>query len=450
MKRSGPPSAAGMVDRHAQQSARRALDLDELVAEPGDGRFDGGMLAHGGSWRCLRLRRTLRYANVNKGSKKRSAKKMGRKNRPLDAFWERAELYPLPRLAASHPTVKAAGSASGHMPESVRPPRFERSPWDFSPASASSSPASCPAVRSPTASPAPVAARAPSWPSATRASASASGSASSPPSSAPTLVFDCDVADDAQIDALFAALGEAWPSFDGFVHSIGYAPKEAIAGDFLEGLSREAFKIAHDISSYSFPALAKAAACRASTPGGGPPHPDLSGGAAQRSQLQHDGAGQGVARGQRCATWRRASARAAFRVNGISAGPIKTLAAAGIKGFGKILDVVAENRAAAPQRDDRRRRQRRRLPALGPGQRRDVGDHLRRRRLQPRHGAGAEAGPTRLGPQEACPRRRTQRSRVGSLTTVDEVFAVVDADALAARPSTSGRGRRCRSRGRPC
>ena len=51
MKRSGPPSIAGMVDRHAQQSARRALDLDELVAEPGDGRFDGGVLAHGGSGR---------------------------------------------------------------------------------------------------------------------------------------------------------------------------------------------------------------------------------------------------------------------------------------------------------------------------------------------------------------------------------------------------------------
>jgi enoyl-[acyl-carrier protein] reductase I len=76
------------------------------------------------------------------------------------------------------------------------------------------------------------------------------------------LVFDCDVADDAQIAALFAALGDSWPSFDGFVHSIGYAPKEAIAGDFLEGLSREAFRIAHDVSSYSFPALAKAAAPR--------------------------------------------------------------------------------------------------------------------------------------------------------------------------------------------
>lgn len=75
-----------------------------------------------------------------------------------------------------------------------------------------------------------------------------------------SLIFDCDVADDAQIDAMFQQLAQTWPQFDGFVHSIGFAPREAIAGDFLDGLSREAFRIAHDISSYSFPALAKAAA----------------------------------------------------------------------------------------------------------------------------------------------------------------------------------------------
>ncbi len=74
-----------------------------------------------------------------------------------------------------------------------------------------------------------------------------------------TLIFDCDVGDDAQIDQLFADLSTHWPQFDGFVHSIGFAPREAIAGNFLEGLSREAFKIAHDISAYSFPAMAKAA-----------------------------------------------------------------------------------------------------------------------------------------------------------------------------------------------
>ena len=157
-----------------------------------------------------------------------------------------------------------------------------------------------------------------------------------------TLVFDCDVADDAQIEAMFAALGEAWPTFHGFVHSIGFAPKEAIAGDFLEGLSREAFRIAHDISSYSFPAMAKAAAGRPRARLGAS-HPDLSGGAAQRSQLQHDGSGQGVARGERALPGDQPRPEGRSGSTAISAGPIKTLAASGIKGFGKILDVVAQN-----------------------------------------------------------------------------------------------------------
>ena len=73
------------------------------------------------------------------------------------------------------------------------------------------------------------------------------------------LIFDCDVGSDEQISALFKDLAKTWPQFDGFVHAIGFAPREAIAGDFLEGLSREAFRIAHDISAYSFPAMAKEA-----------------------------------------------------------------------------------------------------------------------------------------------------------------------------------------------
>ena len=72
------------------------------------------------------------------------------------------------------------------------------------------------------------------------------------------LIFDCDVGSDEQISALFKDLAKSWPQFDGFVHAIGFAPREAIAGDFLDGLSREAFAIAHDISAYSFPAMAKA------------------------------------------------------------------------------------------------------------------------------------------------------------------------------------------------
>ena len=156
-----------------------------------------------------------------------------------------------------------------------------------------------------------------------------------------TLLFDCDVAEDAQIEAMFAALGAAWPKFDGFVHSIGYAPREAIAGDFLEGLSRESFRIAHDISSYSFPALAKAAA------------PFLSERAslltltylgALRSVPNYNT--MGLAKASLEASVRYLASNLGpkgIRVNGISAGPIKTLAASGIKGFGRILEVVEQN-----------------------------------------------------------------------------------------------------------
>jgi enoyl-[acyl-carrier protein] reductase I len=154
-----------------------------------------------------------------------------------------------------------------------------------------------------------------------------------------TLVFDCDVGDDAQVDKLFADLAASWPKFDGFVHSIGFAPREAIAGDFLDGLSREAFRIAHDISAYSFPALAKAAL------------PHLNDKAALLT-LTYLGANRivpnyntmGLAKASLEASVRYLASSLGpkgIRVNGISAGPIKTLAASGIKDFGKLLNIVA-------------------------------------------------------------------------------------------------------------
>ena len=153
-----------------------------------------------------------------------------------------------------------------------------------------------------------------------------------------SLIFDCDVGSDEQIHALFEELGKSWPQFDGFVHSIGFAPREAIAGDFLEGLSREAFKIAHDISAYSFPAMAKEAL------------PMLSPKAALLT-LTYLGSlrnvpnynTMGLAKASLEASVRYLAGSLGpkgIRVNGISAGPIKTLAASGIKGFGKILDAV--------------------------------------------------------------------------------------------------------------
>ncbi len=160
-----------------------------------------------------------------------------------------------------------------------------------------------------------------------------------------TLTFDCDVSDDAQIAALFDGLGAAWGEFDGFVHSIGFAPREAIAGDFLDGLSRENFRIAHDISAYSFPAMAKAAA------------PRLRPGAALLT-LSYLGAVRyvpnyntmGLAKASLEASVRylaHSLGARGVRVNAISAGPIKTLAASGIKDFGKLL---ADFAAAAPIR----------------------------------------------------------------------------------------------------
>jgi enoyl-[acyl-carrier protein] reductase I len=159
------------------------------------------------------------------------------------------------------------------------------------------------------------------------------------------LIFDCDVSSDEQIDKMFADLSQTWPKFDGFVHSIGFAPREAIAGDFMDGLSRENFRIAHDISAYSFPGMAKAAL------------PYLNEKAALLT-LSYLGAlriiphynTMGLAKASLEASVRylaESLGPRGMRVNGISAGPIKTLAASGIKDFGKLLSVVA---AASPTR----------------------------------------------------------------------------------------------------
>jgi enoyl-[acyl-carrier protein] reductase I len=152
------------------------------------------------------------------------------------------------------------------------------------------------------------------------------------------LVFDCDVADDAQIARMFADLATHWPQFDGFVHSIGYAPREAIAGDFLEGLSREGFRIAHDISAYSFPAMAKAALPMLRQGGA---VLTLSYLGAERAVPAYNTMGLAKASLEASVRYLAASlGPRGIRANAISAGPIKTLAASGIKGFGKMLEVV--------------------------------------------------------------------------------------------------------------
>jgi enoyl-[acyl-carrier protein] reductase I len=155
------------------------------------------------------------------------------------------------------------------------------------------------------------------------------------------LVFPCDVSSDTEIEQLFIDLAGHWPKFDGFVHAIAYAPREALDGEFLDGFSREAFQIAHDISAYSFPAMAKAAL------------PNLSDKAALLT-MSYLGAVRtmphynvmGMAKASLEASVRYLAmelGRKGIRANGISAGPIKTLAAAGIGDFNKLLAYNAKH-----------------------------------------------------------------------------------------------------------
>ena len=156
------------------------------------------------------------------------------------------------------------------------------------------------------------------------------------------LVLPCDVANDAEIDAVFAGLGSRWDGLDGLVHAIAFAPREALKGGFHEAVTRESFRIAHDISSYSLAALAKAAA------------PMMQGRPGSIVTLSYLGAVRsipnynvmGLAKASLEAGVRYLAASlgpAGIRVNAISAGPIKTLAAAGIGNFSKIFNFVEKN-----------------------------------------------------------------------------------------------------------
>ncbi|MGH8799675.1 MAG: enoyl-ACP reductase FabI, partial [Casimicrobiaceae bacterium] len=154
-----------------------------------------------------------------------------------------------------------------------------------------------------------------------------------------TPVLPCDVTRDDQIAALFDALKREWNGLDGLLHSIAFAPRESLAGDFLNGLSRQAFAVSHDVSSYSFAALAREA------------RPLLQGRNGALLTLTYLGAVRALAN-YNVMGLAKASLEAnvrylaqclgpeGIRVNAISAGPIKTLAAAGIGGFSKILHFV--------------------------------------------------------------------------------------------------------------
>ena len=149
------------------------------------------------------------------------------------------------------------------------------------------------------------------------------------------ILIECDVSSDESIENAFNNLTKEWNTFDGLVHSIGYAPADQLEGNFVDVTNREGFKIAHDISSYSFTALAKAA------------KPFLNENAALLT-LTYLGAMQtmpnynvmGLAKASLEANTRFLAASLGdkkIRVNAISAGPIKTLAASGVKNFRKML-----------------------------------------------------------------------------------------------------------------
>jgi enoyl-[acyl-carrier protein] reductase I len=150
------------------------------------------------------------------------------------------------------------------------------------------------------------------------------------------LLFPCDVSNDEDIATCFDNLGHHWDSLDGIVHSIAFAPREALSGDYLESVNREAFRIAHDVSSYSFAALAKAGL------------PLMEGRNGSLLTLTYLGSARvmpsynvmGLAKASLEANVRFMASSLGpkgIRVNAISAGPIKTLAAAGISNFGKLL-----------------------------------------------------------------------------------------------------------------
>lgn len=150
------------------------------------------------------------------------------------------------------------------------------------------------------------------------------------------MLFPCDVSNDDEIARCFDDLRNRWDGLDGIVHSIAFAPREALSGDYLENVNREAFRIAHDVSSYSFSALAKAGL------------PLMEGRNASLLTLTYLGSTKvmpnynvmGLAKASLEANVRFMASSLGpkgIRVNAISAGPIKTLAAAGIGNFGKLL-----------------------------------------------------------------------------------------------------------------
>jgi enoyl-[acyl-carrier protein] reductase I len=156
------------------------------------------------------------------------------------------------------------------------------------------------------------------------------------------IVIPCDVQDDGQIEAVFERLDDYWDHLDILIHSVAYAPKEELEGDFLDNMSREGFQMAHDISSYSFAALAKAG--RQMMHGRDGAVLTLTYMGSVRAMPNYNV--MGLAKASLEANIRYLAytlGPEGIRVNGISAGPIRTLAAAGIGDFRRMLGYVENN-----------------------------------------------------------------------------------------------------------
>ncbi|MFT6431258.1 MAG: enoyl-[acyl-carrier protein] reductase I [Halopseudomonas sp.] len=164
--------------------------------------------------------------------------------------------------------------------------------------------------------------------------------------SGPELCFPCDVADDTQIEGAFAQLAQKWDGLDCIVHSVGFAPGDQLDGDFTEVTTREGFRIAHDISAYSFIALGKAGRELMKDRNGS--LLTLSYLGAERTMPNYNVMGMAKASLEAGVRYLATSlGPEGTRVNAISAGPIRTLAASGIKSFRKML---SHNQKQTPMR----------------------------------------------------------------------------------------------------
>lgn len=155
------------------------------------------------------------------------------------------------------------------------------------------------------------------------------------------ICLPCDVASDQEIDAVFEQLGCCWDGLEIIVHAVAYAPREALSGNYLEAVNREAFRISQDVSAYSFSALAKAGR-KMLTPGSA--LLTLSYLGAERVMPNYNV--MGIAKASLEANVRYMAAALGpegVRVNAISAGPIRTLAAAGVSEFRRLLEHVEAN-----------------------------------------------------------------------------------------------------------